>query len=214
MNKFHTFDINYFDVINTHNKAYIVGFILADGNVYCKNRDNKVEIKVSIKDKSILEFIKKELKATQEIKNKITKINDKEYVLCKIQICSKYLVNPLIKIGIHPNKTKLSIIPNIPSQFKNSFLLGYFDGDGCVGCYGKRQQPYIGFVSYTKTFLEKIRKFCKLNHIGNILQSGKYYRWRIGARKQCINMYNYMYGNTDFYLDRKYKKFLKFVNEI
>lgn len=206
------YDNTYFDKIDTHNKAYVVGFILADGCVHhTKKKRYVITIALSIKDECILKFIKKELKAEFPI----THFSAKTHKYCRLQINSKKLHSSIVNLGIMPRKTYLNEIPKIPKQFRNSFLLGYFDGDGCIGYYKNTHsntfQQEVLFVAYSQKFLSKIRKYCNLEHLGNINKYKTHFTWKIGARQQCIEIYNYMYGNTDFYLKRKHDKFLKFV---
>ena len=65
----YTLDEKYFDKIDSQNKAYILGFIYADGSI------NKgcLNITLSNKDVEILEFIKDELKYSGKISIKKNK---------------------------------------------------------------------------------------------------------------------------------------------
>ncbi|ALP91774.1 hypothetical protein ATN24_16965 [Clostridium butyricum] len=56
---------NYFNEINTEAKAYILGFIYADGFVGNENFNNIV---IAVNDLEILEFIVKEIEFTGEIR--------------------------------------------------------------------------------------------------------------------------------------------------
>ena len=58
-------DENYFDCIDTESKAYILGFIYADGFVGDEKFNNIV---IAVNDLEILEFIAKEFKFTGNIR--------------------------------------------------------------------------------------------------------------------------------------------------
>ena len=58
-------DKTYFDNIDTMDKAYLLGFIAADGFVTNKN---EVGIGVAQKDKKVIDFFKKELKSDKPIR--------------------------------------------------------------------------------------------------------------------------------------------------
>ena len=54
-------NINYFNSIDTENKAYILGFIIADGNIEVVSTGNKLNFFISSIDDYILEKIKTEI---------------------------------------------------------------------------------------------------------------------------------------------------------
>ena len=76
--RIYTLDENYFDSIDNPNKAYIIGFIYADGSINLKR--NLLTICISEKDLEILEFIKKELNYSGIISSK--KIKKNKCCLC------------------------------------------------------------------------------------------------------------------------------------
>ena len=124
---------NYFDDINTSNKAYIIGFISADGSVDNEKRPG-ISIQIQARDKQILEEIKKEMEYKGEIKDseKMTpKSGLRKY--SRLRICSKYLSEKLTSYGVAPRKTYKFALPSCinESNFRY-FLRGYFDGDGCL----------------------------------------------------------------------------------
>jgi len=206
---------NYFDQINTHNKAYIIGFTLADGMVRIgKDNSHILKFDLSSKDICILKFIKKELDIKNTIKNYSRRKNNKILYSSILYINSKHLVKILINIGIKPRKTWSDDIPNVPKKFRRSFLLGFFDGDGTIYFDNtKYKAPKIKFPCFVEKFLIKLRKSCNLDNIGGIYKDKENaYKWIIQSKKQCIDLYHYMYGNTDFYLKRKHDKFLEFIN--
>ena len=117
----YTLNENYFETLNTPEKNYILGFIYADGSVF----KNYLSITLNIKDISLLEFIKIEINYNGPIYIK----ND----YCKLTISSKKIVSDLIKLGIIVNKTYESkTLPLFNDIYLNSFLLGFFDGDGSI----------------------------------------------------------------------------------
>ena len=126
----------YFEKIDSPEKAYWLGFIAADGNIY-KREGHLSLLSISVKDIDIklLQELQKELSTTKPIA--ITQDKRRESIkMATLQISSDLLCNQLLKIGIGIRKTfDLSIkqiFANIPKQFWPSFLLGYFDGDGSI----------------------------------------------------------------------------------
>ena len=68
----YTLDEDFFKVIDSEEKAYILGFICADGHIDY----NRIKIGVSIKDKEILEKIRKALKSNANISSSLRKSNN------------------------------------------------------------------------------------------------------------------------------------------
>lgn len=131
-------NVHYFDNINSYAKAYIVGFIAADGSlVKSKNGTTSLTITVKYEDRAVLEFIKSEIGNEHKLleivrpasynKNKI--IHHVRYA-----IADNNISNALNNLGIFPRKslTMDNIITNIPIKFRDAFIIGYFDGDGSV----------------------------------------------------------------------------------
>ena len=117
----YTLNENYFSDINTKDKAYIVGFIYADGGLF----KNYLSIGIHSKDISVLDFIKSELNYNGKL------YYNEEYV--KLTISSQKIIKDLNNIGIIENKTYLTkTLPKIPNELFPSFLLGFFDGDGSI----------------------------------------------------------------------------------
>lgn len=116
-------DDNYFENINTSNKAYILGFIAADG---CVLDNNTLQITIKKDDIEILNFIKKELQYEGSFA-----INREIYISLRVK--SKKICQDLSKYFIVPRKTKILKFPtNINPIFYKDYIRGYFDGDGSI----------------------------------------------------------------------------------
>lgn len=201
---------NYFKVINSENKAYVLGFIYADGSVY----KNYLSIRLASKDIEILEIIKKELGYSGVILKNI--INGREYV--GLTISSKIIVDDLIKLGVIKKKTYLSKnLPFYNKKYEMSFLRGFFDGDGSIYSSDKR-----GFSEYTICFSGNKSI---LNQVKNILInyeiSSSKIRHRHNNDESCMleirgnvnieKLYGVLYKNGNLYLRRKKERFYNFI---
>ena len=122
------YDENFFEVIDTEEKAYFLGFIMADGCVINNKEKYRylLTIKIHPKDKEILE------KFIEVIKGEMVVTMDKKREICQIHISGKKIVSDLERLGCVENKTKTLVYPNLPKELERHFLRGYFDGDGCV----------------------------------------------------------------------------------
>ena len=74
------------------------------------------------------------------------------------------MYNRLVNLGIKENKSHLDYkIPNIDENFINSFILGYFDGDGCI-TIKSTGYSVVSICCNSRLFLEDVQKYLnKLN---------------------------------------------------
>ncbi len=211
-------DHNYFSSIDSPKKAYIVGFLAADGGL-----DRKaLSVKVSIKDVSILEMMKMELKSDVPIKfRKGQPISDGKYTqsdFCYIRFCSVKIFDDLVSIGITPKKS-LTLKPpkNIPDEFIKYFILGYFDGDGTIGHQNPKNPRFsmLGTLEMT-TFIQNhlvVNAGLTVNSLSKKYDSGV---WQVGwgGPVNAIKFRDYMYDTKEqFSLARKRERFFT-VNTI
>lgn len=153
----------YFEKINSPEKAYWLGFIVADGNV-CKN---SLQIRLHIQDKGHLKKIRKCLNSSHPIKTIIDKDNYEYSSLC---ISNKKICNDLSKYGVVPNKS-LICNPNmdlIPRKLHRDFWRGMIDGDGSIGINKPNKSPspiiqLVGSHSVCEKFLNYLKTLIKTN---------------------------------------------------
>lgn len=216
----YTCDIHYFDKIDTYNKAYLLGFICADGFVTDRN---ELGIDVAEKDKDVIEFFKSELKSDKPIKY-IEKTNAVE-----LRVQNNQLIESVKKLGIIPNK---SLVLNIEDVIKNAklteeqisvFLLGYFDGDGSISLAHRHSDNKEYFEMNVTGTLETITYF--KNYFGHGCITKRYkendnnnYTLQFSNNYSTIyNALNKIYLHKDkltFFFQRKYNLFVKLQNKV
>lgn len=195
---------NYFENIDSDSKAYILGFLCADASL--SKKYNKISFHLNPKDKSVLEFIKKEIELTAHISYSINfdKRTNKNYHLVNLQFSNKKIRNDLENLGVTSNKSSILNFPNIEYKFNWSFIRGLFDGDGFISKDGKK----VSIIS-TKEILDFIRNI-SLNHgiywaeyreqlSGNI--------YKMFLNKNVYKLYYLFYENSSYHFIRKEKKF-------
>lgn len=205
------FDKTYFDIINTKEKAYILGILFADGNIYIKEYSGHyiISIKLKDEDKYLLYRIKNLLGAT----NPIYKCPDNNCY--KLQFGCKYMVNVLInKYGLIPNKSLIKeakkVLNEIPEIFHNSFIRGYFDGNGSVDVSkDDKSKVFVSISCFSKKFLDDLKNNIPVlrdrntNH-NHIVFQGKYI---------SLDFLNYIYKDIDIiddlHMSRKLYKALE-----
>lgn len=124
------FNQDYFKVIDTEDKAYFLGLLYADGNVYMKR--NRVQITLANEDSYMLDKFSKVTEST-------AKLYDDRGKYSKVILESKILCEDIIKLGCFPNKSLTLQFPTkeqVPTHLLHHFIRGCFDGDGHVSRRG------------------------------------------------------------------------------
>jgi len=148
---------NIFEEIDSSEKAYWVGFLAADG---CVTESNRVSIGLAQKDAERVESFKKFVGSTHPL---IITAKNKKHFGVRWSARSDKMVSDLSKYGIVSNKTfTITFGEGIPEKYLSSYLLGFFDGDGCI-FINKNRYPRIVFVgSYAA--MDQLN-----NHVANAL---------------------------------------------
>lgn len=201
-------DESYFDEIDTHAKAYILGFLFADGVM--RRTERHLAVQLADIDIDVLRFIKNEIKSNSPIRHHKSK-TDNHCPLVSILICSKLMCGKLINHGMVPNKSLVLRPPkNLPAEFVNSFILGYFDGDGTIYKNGSGMGINIlGTREMLEFISESIRvgtgiRARKLFPINNKDKNSYKICWN--GRVMCAKIREYLYSGNTFSLSRKANK--------
>ena len=196
------FNENYFERIDSEDKAYWLGFLMADGCVYSDR--NKISLMLHNDDILHLEKFKESINSNYNIKTYENKLGAK---FSRIIINSEKTKSDLINHGCIPKKSLVLKFPNIEEFLINHFIRGYFDGDGSLSI-SKDQFKFR--MCGTKEFLEEV-----LNKIGfkNKLlrrwpdRNNNNYDIDIGGNLQVLKICNYLYKDATIFLDRKYDRY-------
>lgn len=207
----YSFNENYFEEINTEDKAYFLGFIVADGCI----SDKTNAIRIIQKDPYILEKFKSYIEFSGDI------FIRKDKKISFINISSSKTKKDLEKLGIHSNKTMVIKYPNIPEHLQNHFMRGVFDGDGCISLRtDKRDNSQRGQVNicsdsydFIKEYYDKLVKYCGLSDKNKIrCPRGTYYVVDWGGLSDVEKIYEFLYKDSTVFLDRKKETFDKVVS--
>lgn len=185
---------DYFDLLD-EKSAYILGFIMADGNIY----QNSLRIELSAKDIEVLNFIRNEISPNSSYSYRT--LNDRQYV--RLSINSKRLCQKLHEYGVIPNKATRIQIPHINDVLFPHLLRGLFDGDGYV--YYRRNSIASGICFASPVIIYQIHK--KLGY-GNIrARSRKCILYSLDfGKNDTLQLRDYMYKDDAFSLKRKKDK--------
>ena len=191
---------NYFENIDTEDKAYILGLLAADGWVTERN----IHIALQDRDAKILDVIRKALNSNAPIKIK-TRENDSwgRRPLHHVTFGSVKMVKDLAKYGIVPNKSKVGKYPKIPKSLEQHYIRGLWDGDGHINEW---QFSVLG----TNHVLHGVQNSI-ISHTGIHLDSSpvRGYPRIIGYRRDS-KVLHWMYKDATIFLDRKHKYYEDF----
>lgn len=199
--KTHFFNENYFENIDSEEKAYWLGFIMADGCVY-EGTENTFRLQINLKydDVSHLNKFQKAIGSDYSIQRK--EIGNSVAAILKIN--STKMCNDLIKHGVVPKKSLICEFPNINENLYRHFIRGVFDGDGSVtatlGEKFSKNVEIVGSVSLITSIANILNlKYYKSNGRDHVLTV------KASSNESIIYLYNYFYENSTVYLQRKKK---------
>lgn len=207
------YDDTFFDIIDTEEKAYWLGFMYADGNVPIKISSCEVSLQILDVDHLI------KLKSDLHAKNKIS--YDFKVERCRFHFGNKHLKQALINKGCIPQKSLILTFPTkeqVPETLWIPFIRGYFDGDGCFThnfCDTKHKRVTVscGFIG-TEMFLNTVKSILSNYNINGHLYTDKKRNPIIKTlefgKKDSVKLLNLLYTNANVYLTRKYNKYLFF----
>lgn len=220
MSKYYTFDENYFDSIDTENKAYILGLLFADG--YNNEKRGVVTLSLQERDREILDKISLIMNSTKPLQF----INIKKYYKEKsyqnqyrLNLCSRHTSQTLNKLGCFQAKSYSCKFPNFTSSLLLChFIRGYFDGDGCISyTYNSKQRPcgsvsFVGSGFLCETLSEHLKSLNIITKVSQNKSSDKRIRRvAFGGRNQLVKFHKYIYETASIYLNRKKRKFDDFI---
>lgn len=220
--KINSYNQDFFEKIDSELKAYLLGYIVADGCITIEHRKEKpnnpirkVQFQPSIDDLQVITLMRDVIAPNNKLTIvKSKRLNRKDTI--KLRLANTKIVNDLINLySIHPRKTydKNFKFPNMDKQFKRHFIRGFIDGDGSIG------QRHFSMIVNSKLFLEDILKefleeipdlkyyICEENR-----KFTTYYSLHFSVNKKSrVDLFNFIYKDSIYKLDRKYNKALNIV---
>lgn len=199
-------DVNYFENIDSENKAYWLGFLYADCGISIRS-EGKIDFDLQLQydDYNHLVKFKNDIGYSGDIKEKT--IKDK-YKICRISISRYDFCKHIVNQGCVPKKSLILERPkNISDDLVKHFIRGYFDGDGCLCITDKTFiSSMLGTDDVLNYIYEHISKNIDLSFGKNVYEDKRSKIKELRFHKQdTIKFMNYIYEDSKIYLDRKYK---------
>lgn len=213
---------SFFESIDTEEKAYWLGFIVADGNV-SKRKDRKESYRLTIKLngddenhlKKFLEAIESDVPIVMTTQERF----GKQLKTAQVRINSSKMCKDLIELGVIPAKTGKETIPPIPEHLKKDFLRGLFDGDGSFSWRIPKDRvipsssvSMCGSLEICNFFNEMI---VSLGVNAQAIQDkGTLHTVTLGGNFNVQKFMEWLYRGSTIMLDRKFENYQLFLKEI
>lgn len=122
---------DYFSEVDSPIKAYVLGWMASDGYV----TKNEIRLGLNSKDAQIVRLVRDELAPLHELSHRMTGLDNKSPQTL-LSVSSPQMKGDLDRWGIVEAKSLIIRYPaGLPPQLDNSFILGYFDGNGTLRTY-------------------------------------------------------------------------------
>ena len=230
-NNIYTLNANYFDQIDTEDKAYFLGLLYTDGCNY--ENDGFIKIDLSEEDCYILEQLKDCIEYTGVISHYPAerKIINGEYYdcqpSCRLQMRSKHMSSVLASYGMVSNKSSCGMYIKdeiVPGYLYHHFVRGLIDGDGGISYWV--DNPNTGHKKFQINFCSAADSVEKLaNYLGNRFActptiSSRYpdkdnnnLQFSICGNNNVREITDWIYQDAHYYLKRKYDKYQELIAE-
>lgn len=220
---------NFFEVIDTEEKAYWLGFLYADGCITRfykgeKLRSMSVEVTLKESDEGHLFKFNSDIDGNLKIQTISNKIGDKKYTSKRLVVNCTKMCHDLIDKGCTPQKSLTLEFPVgiFDKELEPHFIRGYFDGDGCVYYnqtmvhHKNRNKEYLQnhfscSIVGTEMFLTSLAKVLNEEGIKTATPTygncGKAMVMYIYGQENILKFYNYLYKDSSVRLKRKQEVF-------
>lgn len=209
----YTHQYDFFEKIDTEEKAYWLGFMFADGYILDNSNrygEDSFGITLNSKDIGTLEQFKRSIQSTNPIKD----VSSNRRQLHRILMTSQKTVNDLIKHGCVKQKSLILEPPlGIPHDLIHHFIRGFFDGDGSI-FWNKSQferhenwntPSYSICITSTKKMIEWIIDQVGFGNIHKEERREKTWYYKQSGNLKVKQFCQYIYKDATIFMERKYQ---------
>jgi hypothetical protein len=190
--------------VDTPEKAYWLGMLIADGYIIDLRKDCEPQIGLQLIDRDLVEQFGAFLgtnRPAQIIKRK----NDNCQTMYRVVIHSKRMAADLERYGVVPRKTQSTFLPILDKNLMPHLVRGLLDGDGTIS-HRHDGGVIIGFCGSERLVTElRIWLICNLGVSDNrIHRLGSIASVQWSSRSDVQKIVQYLYAETGTRLERKF----------
>lgn len=220
--KINNYNKDFFKTIDSELKAYILGYLVADGCITIEHRKEKpnnpirrVQFQPSVDDLQVITLIRDVIAPINKLTIITSKRSNRKDTV-KLRLACTEIVNDLMFLyNIKPRKTYDSLFrfPKMEKQYRRHFIRGFIDGDGSIGVrhFSMICNSKLFAEDILKEFLEIIPDLKSYIYAENRSQT-TYYSLHFSVNKKSrVDLFNFLYKDSNYRLSRKYDKALNTV---
>lgn len=204
---------DYFDNIDTEEKAYFLGLLISDGNVFTDGtgRQHSISITLDSGDEYILNRFREALGAN-------TSVTRDGRGCSQIAIRSNKIAKALEKYGVVPRKSYITYLPlNISNEMFPHLIRGIFDGDGSIQAHQHKTRflhaiSFCGSHKLMQDIVDYIQK--RLTLMGSInvydYKDRELSDFKLQRVQDIYTFGEWMYKDATIFLKRKRETYLEF----
>lgn len=220
-NRKYSVNEQYFNTIDTPEKAYWLGLLWADGNISKttprSSSPNRLRLSLKADESHHLELLQTHLQSDHPLKKSVSSYNSQSVVL---DVNSRPLCEALESLGFGL-KSERTNIPEI--DHLSHFIRGYFDGDGSLSLYTQKVKDWTihrqewsltgepEFIINVQDFLSKALNLSNTK-LKKYKRTDKAITLRYGKISDIRSLYDYLYQDASIYMNSKHQKFVEFLS--
>lgn len=201
-----SFDLDFFQTIDSEAKAYYLGLFKADG--YLDKSRNRFEIRLQLKDRELIDKFCYILDLPPTYANIVKARRPEQQDSISWSFRNEQFTSHLSDL-----KTP-QILKRIPSHLAHHFIRGYFDGDGTIA-YRNRSKNKIRYQfalvgspnddSVLRYFNELVGQRFTQIHVD---KRSNLPFLNTQSKELLLDLKDFLYENATIYLGRKHQKFV------
>lgn len=214
---------NFFDVIDTQEKAYVLGLLYSDGS----NNPNKSTVSISFQeeDRDLLEQVRLLIGSDKPLEyldySKKDTFGYKYKNQYRLLVFSKHICNSLSELGVVKNKSLKATFPTfLEKSLIPHFIRGVYDGDGSVYMQCKNENNHAVSVTITATdsFCIVMKEIVEAElgikcHVYDAsCHNGITKVFTLSGRNVSKKFLDWIYQDATIYLQRKYDRYVDYYN--
>lgn len=217
--------IDIFSKIDSQEKAYWLGFLAADGCIHFNKTRSNGTVLITLRDidRNHLELFKDFIGTSNKILDfmNYTGYSAKDGTPeSRITVYSKQICEDLERIGVPPKKSLILRPPKIGPEYFQSYLSGFFDGDGTLYKTHVGKSQNISFTCGFTGTKEMLVWICDLvnepdtNFTKRYKDNKNTYSIRWGGTYKPLRILESFYPKSPVHLERKYKLYQELKNVV